>query len=323
MIKNNNEKIFLIINLSYFGDVVLTNSLCQNIKQNYPDSKIVFLVNKPFYEAAKYQECVDDVITVDKRGKHKGFWGLVKFVTECPYYKKIYATFILYGNDRGILLSYLLGSKYRISGSENISKYLLTHKHKETDDFVHTQDINANFIKSLTGKTAQILPIKYKTDIETDKLAQKLKNQFQNKDIIGLCCISKQKIKDMPVETAIKIIELANKDNKTVFYLGAGKECREFANNIKKSGCVNFVDLTDVTTIKQLADILKICKTVISVDTGTMHLACAVGTPVASVFYCPEMIKKWAPRDFMYHSVVISDDFSAENIYQKAINLYN
>ena len=194
--KNNAQKTFLVINLSYFGDVILTNALCQNIKQQYTDSKIVFLVNKPYYEAAKYQESVDEVLTMDKRGRHKGLIGLVKFVMECGYLGKIYATFIMYDNDRGILVSYLLGSKIRISGGPTkLVKYLLTHIHTETDGFKSTQDLNANFIKTLTGQTAKVLPIKYETLVESDLFVQSLKKSFLNKEIIGLCCISKQKDK--------------------------------------------------------------------------------------------------------------------------------
>lgn len=320
--KNNNTKTFLIINLSYFGDVILTNALCQNIKHYYPNSKIVFLVNEPFYEAAKYQQCVDDVITMDKRGRHSGLLGLIKFVLECPYKGKIDTSFVLYDNDRGILVSYLLGSRVRISGPTKFTKYFLTDIHKETGEYKSMQDINADFIKTLTGQDAKVVPVKYQTNAEEDLFIQNLKKQFSGKDIIGLCCVSKQKSKDMPLETAINIINLANKDNKVVLYLGAGKECRDFADNIKKNGCVNFIDLTNITTIKQLANVLTICKSLISVDTGTMHLACAVGTPVVSVFYKQDMIEKWAPRDFLYKSIVISDNYSAKNIYEKAMYLY-
>ena len=125
--KPKEQKIFLVINLSFFGDVLLTNTLCQNIKQEYPDSKIVFLVNKPFYDAAKYQYCVDDVICFDKRNEHKGLLGLLKFVKNCQYKNKIYAAFVIYGNQRGIILSYLLKAKYRISGPRKYVKYLLTN----------------------------------------------------------------------------------------------------------------------------------------------------------------------------------------------------
>ena len=131
MIKNE-PKIFLVINLSYLGDVLVTNALCQNIKLNYPDSKVVFMVNKPFYEAALNQECVDDVIYYDKKNEHKGILGFFKFLFNCPYKNKIDTTIILYANDRGIVLSYLLGSKIRISSSKTISKLLVTHN---TNDF--------------------------------------------------------------------------------------------------------------------------------------------------------------------------------------------
>lgn len=312
------QKIFLIINLSYFGDVLLTNVLCRNIKLEYPDSKIVFLVNKPFYEAARYQEGIDDVIVMDKRGQHKGLIGLLKFVFKCPYRGKIYAAFIMYGNDRGVLASFLLGARYRISGSNSTVKYLLTNIHQETDGLKRMSDINANFIKSLTGKRAKLLPVKYLTSPESCELTQNLKREFKNKTIIGLCCVSKQKSKDMPVETAIQLIKLANQDNKIVFLFGAGAACRDYADELKKMGCVNFIDLTNITSIYQLANVMTLCKSVISVDTGTMHLAYSIGRATVCVFYRTNMIEKWAPDDSLYKTTVIADDFSAENIYSKA-----
>ena len=104
---------------------------------------------------------------------------------------------------------------------------------------------------------------------------------------------------------------------KTVFYVGAGKEARKFADGMKKLGCVNFVDLAGVTTINQLARVLTMCQGLISVDTGTMHLACALDVPVAGIFYKTDTIERWAPRDFLYKSVVVDRDYSADYILQK------
>ena len=207
MQNRENQKIFLIINLSYFGDVLLTNTLCQNIKLNYPDSKTVMLVDKPFYKAAKYQYCVDEAIYFDKKGENKGLLGLLKFVIGCKYKNKIYASFIMYDNERGILISRLLNSKKRISGPNKIFKWLLTDIHWERkNELVHMQDINGDFIRTLTGKNGEILPMKYQPNHENDELIEKIKKQFSEKEIIGLCTVSKQKAKDMPVDTAIEII---------------------------------------------------------------------------------------------------------------------
>lgn len=318
----NDNKIFLIVNLSFFGDVLLTNALCQNLKKNYPDSKIVFAVNKPFYEAAKYQACVDDVIVVDKRGTEKGLFGLYKFAAQCKYRNKIDTAFIIYGNDRGILLSCFLKCKRRISGPMKFTKYFLTDIHIENDGFVNMQDINGNFVKAITGKKADIVPIEYKPFRDNqDLFIQRIEKDFKDKDIVAICATSKNKSKDFSPETAVEIINILNQQGKIVFYVGAGDAARNFANKIKKNGCVNFVDFTDVTSINQLAIILKMSKVLISVDTGTMHLACALKVPVVSVFYRPETVEKWAPRDFLYKSVVIDKDFSAKNICATAMDL--
>ncbi len=325
MQNSENQKIFLIINLSCFGDVLLTNTLCQNIKLNYPDSKTVMLVDKPFYEAAKYQYCVDEAIYFDKKGENKGLLGLLKFVIGCKYKNKIYASFIMYDNERGILISTLLNSRKRISGPNKIFKWLLTDIHWERkNELVHMQDINGDFIRTLTGKNGEILPIKYQPNQENDELIEKIKKQFSEKEIIGLCTVSKQKAKDMPVDTAIEIINKLASQDKTVFYFGAGKECRDYANELKKRGCRNFVDLTNATTINQLADIMQICKAVISIDTGTMHLSYATGVPTVCIFYKTEMIEKWAPRKSLYpHTIIIDKNYTAENICNKTIELIN
>ena len=318
MQNSKNQKIFLIINLSYFGDVLLTNTLCQNIKLNYPDSKVVMLVDKPFYEAAKYQYCVDDTIYFDKKKENKGILGLLKFVIGCKYKNKIYAAFVMYDNDRGILLSYFLHAQKRISGPNKILKWMLTDIHFERkNELVHMEDINGDFIRALTGKNGEILPVKYLTNPRQEELTQKIAKEFQNKELIGLCTVSKQKDKDMPLETAIEIINDLSSKGKTVLLFGAGEECRKYRDKLKAKGCLNFVDLTDKTTIYQMANIMQLCKAIISIDTGTMHLAYASGRPTVCIFYKKDMITKWAPRKSLYpHTVVIDKNYTAENIIQ-------
>ena len=65
--KFDSQKVFVVFNTACFGDVLVCNSLCQNVKRIYPNSKVVFVVNKPFYDVAKNQKDVDEVIVFDKK----------------------------------------------------------------------------------------------------------------------------------------------------------------------------------------------------------------------------------------------------------------
>lgn len=47
-INGDTMKYFLIYSVAYFGDTLMTNSLCLNLKKNYPNCYIVYIVNKNF-----------------------------------------------------------------------------------------------------------------------------------------------------------------------------------------------------------------------------------------------------------------------------------
>ena len=310
------QKVFLIISLSCLGDTIITSSLCRNIKKEYPGSKVVYLVNKPFYEAAAGLDGVDDVITFDK--SNKSLFYLLKFLIQCPYRNKIYAAFIIYGNFRGIILSRLLGAENRISSPSKIAWRLLTKVSPFNRSFINAYDINNNFFKAFTGKEAERFPLKYNADADKNPLAQRLKADY--KTLTGLCCVSEEIEKDMPFETAEELIKRLNAAGKTPVFLGKGREARAYADNLKKRGCTKFVDLVNITSIKDLAAVLAVCEGVISIDTGIMHLAYAVNKPVICVFYKDRgHFNCWAPDLSIYGGRVYTENtnFSPDNLIRR------
>ena len=300
------SKVFLVFNTAYFGDVLLCNTLCQNIKLIYPASKVVMVVDKPFYDVAKYQKDVDDVVIFDKRGEQKSPAGILKFILNFPY-KNPYCSFITYTNVRNSIVSKLIGAK----------KVVCLPKNNPAES---VQKRSLGLLSRITDKPLKNLPIRY---IASDELPAKLDLDLTKK-YVGLCTLSKRKEKDMPLETAIEIISDLSSRGKTVLLFGAGEECRKYRDKLKAKGCLNFVDLIDQTTIYQMANIMQLCKVVISIDTGTMHLAYATGTPTVCIFYKKDMITKWAPRKSLYpHTIIIDKNYTAENICNKTIELIN
>ena len=118
----------------------------------------------------------------------------------------------------------------------------------------------------------------------------------------------------MPIDTIVDFIKKFNSENKQVVFVGKGNKSAKQAEDLKEQGCL-FEDLTNNTTIPELSAVIKGAEYVISIDTGTMHLAYAVGTPIIAVFYEPDFVKRWAPNPKIYKSITIDSDQTAENIY--------
>lgn len=300
--KNSKEKIFLIFNTACFGDVLLCNSLCQNIKLIYPTSKIIFIVDKPYYEAAIYQKDVDEVIIFDKKRIHKGIWGLIKFIINFKY-KKAFCAFITYHNERNYIISKLTFCKYIISDNRNDIQDKMSKKHSK-------------LLKYITTDTIKDLPIKC---IFPDKLPEKFHNTFiSDAKYIAISPLSKAISKDIPLDTTNQLIEKLYRNGYKVVFCGCGTKAEEYSAKLNSE---YFINLVGKTTIAELGTIISQCKALISADTGTMHLGNAVNTPVIAVFYRPADI--WAPDPNLYKTVTIDKEQTAENIFKATIKILN
>ena len=271
------EKVFVIFNTTSIGDVLVTNTLVQNIKLYFPDSRVVFVCNSPMLEVAKYQAGVSDVVTYDKK-KQGSFRGILEFAKNFPY-KRPFASFVTYSNERNLLIARLIGSKHVISHH----KFPLwnTNEKYEMREFTHMKDKWGGMIEPLTNEHKN-LPIKYIPPEVNNPLIDSIKNL--EKPVV-LSTTSNFAKKDMTVDDCKELIHLLKINGFTPVMTGAGEVARQFVINLKKAGCVDFIDIVDCTSFVELANIMKICGSCISVDTGTLHFANALNVPVVGIFY--------------------------------------
>lgn len=94
-------KHFLIFSAAYFGDTLMTGALCMNLKRMYPQCYIVFVVNKPFADAARYLNGVDEVWPLDKKGSDRSVWSKYTFLKKYERRYVFDAAFIMWKNFFG------------------------------------------------------------------------------------------------------------------------------------------------------------------------------------------------------------------------------
>ena len=287
------KKVFVIINSYFIGDILIVNSMVQNIKNIYPDSLVVMLTSPALADVAKYQEGVDDVVIWDRHGKHHGGWNTIKFALNFPY-KKIYAAFPIYSSDRPIMLSYLLHAKYVLGYKRYLLSYFMRSRYKIPKHFGWVQDSNINLLKGITKEEIINYPIKYNVPPITAKITALLDNSAG--DFVALCPKSSRVEKDLDNDFVSELIQ--NSKHKIVL-LGNGETATELSLFLKDKNYGNLTDLTNKTSILESAQILSLSKGCIAVDTGMLHFACALDVPTLGV-YMNEFNNTYTPHTEIY-----------------------
>jgi lipopolysaccharide biosynthesis glycosyltransferase len=224
---NDKPKIFVVVLLACFGDIILCNSLFQNIKNLYPNSKTIFIVDKPWFEAAKYQKDVDEVYLFDKKNTNKGLLGLLRFIRKFPY-KNIDYIFNIYQTERSYILTKLLRHKKHIGQPYNYN--------------VTVQERHNCLLKKITNKKIVNYPITYIANNDIPKHLSEF--IIKGKKYIALCATSKLEEKDMPIDVAIDLINLINDNGYEVLFLGAGNKALNYAEQLKNNSC-RFINLVN------------------------------------------------------------------------------
>ncbi|MDY6084959.1 MAG: glycosyltransferase family 9 protein [Dialister sp.] len=318
-------KHFLIFNTSYFGDTILTDPLCRNLKRMYPGCHTVFVANTPYVELARYMDGVDEVWELDKWGRHRGIAGIWPFYRE---HKGIYdfaAAFVIYGNERNIILSRLLGAKKVFSDSNHFYvRLLLDNGVIDYRNWVHEQDKHGYLAELYSKIPAESMKMVYHVPKEAFETAERLLAFCEGKPCIAINAMTKQKEKDLKPELVEELAVRITAEGYQPVMVGAGAGARAFYEGLPKSVQEQFINLIDKTTIPELGAVLKRMKTLISADTGTAHFALALGVPVVDVFYINDEcnLKTWGPKELYPHRLIAQGgDFSAQHVWAEAKEL--
>ena len=301
------KKNFLIINSYFLGDILLTNSLVQNIKRIFPNSNIIMLAPSHYEAAAKYQKDVDEVIIWNRKGEHKGILGIIKFLKNFPY-KKIYAAFPIYGSQGSMNLAKLLNAKYILAPkSKRYSRFWRKSKYDFVYEGEKTQTQMLSVLNGITKERLIDCPIKFYPPENTSiKLPQ---------NYIALVPSSTRVTKEIPTDTIKSIVE--NHPEKNFILLGKGESIKKYSEILKDFK--NVIDFSNKLSLEESSYFLFKSSGSICCDTGFLHMAYAMDIPTVGVFYEHNM-ERFMPDKTMYKKVsIIKENQTAENIFNTLI----
>lgn len=287
------RKNILVIRNDRFGEFLLNIPAIRALKNKFPSSKIILAVDYHVRELAVKIPCADEVI-IWRSGKHS-LMNIFKFANLLKK-KAIDIAFVMNPSKDSNIAIYLASIPERV-GYAHKWDFLLTKKAEDLKSLGQKHEIEYNL--DLVGITGAYTDDK-SLSLEIDE-AESYQPGGIPTDTVGLVAVhpwTSDPIKQWPPECFRELsLRLVKELNMKVLIIG-GKE------NLEKGNYYNYLNnhifnLTGKTSLSQLAAILKKCSLLISGDSGPIHLASSVKTPVIALFRNDipgKSPKRWGPH---------------------------
>lgn len=301
-------KNILVVSSTAIGDTLLSTPAIRAVRERYPQAKIAAHFNIKSIELFKNNPYIDEVIPYHG-GYKKNFRTIMKFRKH-----KFDLALIFHGNEpQATPMAYLSGARFIVkvpSTSEysflmsNISQAL------QWKDLTHGVEYRlkaAELADCRISDKRMVLPI---TEDGESAVNDFLENSgIRDTDTIigfqaGASTLSRMWFPDRFAELGKRLIN--SYPELKIIITGSPEEydhCRKIADAIGERAIVSAGKLP----LKYIPALIKRFKALVTGDTGVMHIAVAVGTPVVALFAVADPGRSGPYYDMDKHTIIKKD----------------
>lgn len=302
MKEKSQERRVLLIRTDRIGDVLLSTPAIKAVRDAYPDAYIAMMVSPYARDIINGNPYLDEIIIYDKNGKHKSWWDSVRFAFELRR-KKFNLALALHPTNRVHLVIFMAGIPKRIGYDYKLG-FLLTDRIKHTKQLgeKHETEYALDLVRYLgiDPKDKKLfMPVRPESEDWAEELLRREGINKSDKLLTihpAASCISRIWPSERFAELADKLIDKYG--FKALIIAGPDPEHIKIAADVIAKMRHSALNLAGKTSVSQLASLLKRCRLHISTDTGPMHIASSVGTPVIAIFGRKQKglsPKRWGP----------------------------
>ncbi|MCY3742148.1 MAG: glycosyltransferase family 9 protein [Candidatus Poribacteria bacterium] len=259
-------KKILVFSFSFIGDAVLSTAVIHPLRKHFPDAHITFLVGPRAFDILATEPNIDTTLVYDNRGEHAGWPGRLRVIKTLRHEK-----FDLVVNLRDSLTARCIGAEHwgMVRGESNrhaVTRYLEVLQRHGVDptgaypclELTEAENTEAHRFLADTGITSEGL-------------------------LIGIHPGGNWVYKLWDVEKYALVANALCKEQNAAILLFAGPNERALQVQVSEMMDIPPI-LVQTENLRHLAALISACDVYIGNDTGPMHIASAVDTPVVALF---------------------------------------
>jgi heptosyltransferase-2 len=279
-------KRILVIRLDRLGDVVLSTPVLQALRWQFSHAFIAMMVRPACEDIVRGNPYINDVIVYEKENAHRSVWGTIRFAKELRRYR-FDTALALHPSNRSHVIPWLAGIPVRI-GYDRKSAWLLTHrlKHYKQEGKYHEALYTLECLRLFgiaPDRPQPFVPIQQSAARAIERLFAKHSIQSADRLVAihpSASCVSKRWMPERFAQVADRLIA---EQALRVCVVAADDDAR-YARQMLAAMRQRALDFSAQLSVSRLAALLARCRLLISNDSGPVHVAAAVGTPVVDIF---------------------------------------
>ena len=259
-------KKILVFSFSFIGDAVLSTTVIQPLRSHFPDAHITFLVGPRAFDLLATDPNVDATLVYDNRGEHAGWKGRLRLIKTLRHNK-----FDLVVNLRDSLTARCIGAEHwgMVRGESNrhaVTRYL---------EVLQRHGVDTTDARPRLGLTEEEDTAAHRFLADAGITSERL--------LIGIHPGGNWEYKLWDGENYALVANALCKEQNIAILLFAGPNERERQAQVAKMMDAPPI-LVQTEDLRHLAALISACDVYIGNDTGPMHIASAVDTPVVALF---------------------------------------
>lgn len=293
----NEYKKILIVRTDRIGDVILSIPMAKEIKKQYPNSKITFLVRSYTAPLMKDHPFIDKVIEL-KTDKNDN----TRLIENQKLIKKenFDVAFTVNAKPKLALLLFLCGIKQRIGTGYRWYSFMFNDKIfvRRKSGSKHELEYNIDMLEKIGIKNSyDDISFDLNVSREVKEKVEKISRDSGiniNKPVVALHPGSGGSAIDLPVKKMKELSERLSQDSRINFCLTGSETEKKLIEEVQAQGSIN---LAGMFNLEEFVAFLANSNLLIANSTGPIHIAAAVNKDVVG-FY-PKIHsaspKRWGP----------------------------
>lgn len=288
----NELKNILIMKPSALGDIVLALPALAALRKSFPNAKISWLVRPEFAPLLENHPYLNEIILFDRKtlgkalSQKKAFGSLFSLIMQLRR-EKFDAIFDFQGLLRTAIMAWLSGcrKRYGIANAREMAPLFYTNKVEHNLECIHLVDLYLKMVQAAGAGNfkAEFLIPSSTADSESVKKLLK-RNNIEPHNYIVFIPGSAHEDKCWPAERFAQLAEkISSQYSYPIITCGSSSE-KNKADEIIKLSNAQIINYAGQTSLKELVELLRLARLVVSNDTGPGHIASALGTPLVMMY---------------------------------------